>query len=46
MPGPKECNKIKDSAARARCLKYQGEFAVSKSKKKPVNEMDRVRSYK
>ena len=27
MPNPKVCNKIKDPAARRRCLNYEGEFA-------------------
>ena len=40
MPGKKKCAKIKDPAARARCLKYAGEFA------KPKSEMSRVRSSK
>ena len=27
MPNPKVCNRIKDPAARQRCLQYQGEFS-------------------
>ena len=30
MPGKNVCNKIKDPAARKRCLAYKGEFAPSK----------------
>ena len=33
MPSKKACMKIKDPAARQRCLNYQGEFAASEDEK-------------
>ena len=43
MPTPAECNKIKDPAARKKCLQYKGKFAKKAPAGGPTDEMSRVR---